>query len=60
MAEQVDLSGNTNEIIEGLLALRETARDERRFDDADAIRDGLDRAGVIVEDGPDGTRWLRK
>jgi cysteinyl-tRNA synthetase len=36
------------------------ARAERRFEDADAIRDGLERAGVILEDSPDGTRWLRK
>ena len=29
-------------------------------DDADAIRDGLERAGVSLEDGPRGTRWVRK
>jgi cysteinyl-tRNA synthetase len=60
LAGQYDLTGDTDEIIDELIALRETARSERRFEAADAIREGLDSAGVILEDGPDGTRWLRK
>jgi cysteinyl-tRNA synthetase len=47
-------------VIDQLIELRARAREERRFDDADAIRQGLDEAGVVLEDGPDGTRWLRK
>ena len=43
-----------------LVEEREKARMERRFADADAIRDTLGETGVILEDGPDGTRWLRK
>lgn len=45
--------------IEGLIETRRTARAERRFDDADAIRSALEEAGVVLEDGPDGTRWIR-
>ncbi len=46
--------------IAALIEKRSQARSERRFDDADGIRDGLEAAGVLLEDGPDGTRWLRK
>ena len=45
--------------IERLVRLREAARDESRFEEADRIREELEAAGVILEDGPDGTRWLR-
>ena len=45
--------------VEDLLALRETARHERDFTRADAIRDGLAGIGIIIEDTPDGARWHR-
>jgi len=54
------LEGDAQGVVDRLVELRALAREERRFDDADAIRDGLEKAGVILEDGPDGTRWLRK
>ena len=54
---ELDLSDDE---IAQLIAERASARAEKRFDDADAIRDRLDAAGVSLEDGPRGTRWLRK
>jgi cysteinyl-tRNA synthetase len=48
------------EEIERLVRLREAARDEGSFDEADRIRDELAAAGVILEDRPDGTHWLRE
>ena len=39
------------------LDAREAARKERDFATADAIRDRLRAAGVLVEDTPDGARW---
>jgi len=54
------LEGDGHDVVDRLVELRAVARDERRFDDADVIRDGLEKAGVTLEDGPDGTRWLRK
>ena len=43
--------------IERLLEQRRLARDARDFDKADQIRDQLQAEGVVLEDGPDGTRW---
>jgi cysteinyl-tRNA synthetase len=54
------LAGDGADVVDKLVDLRNQARKDRRYDDADAIRDGLELAGVILEDGPDGTRWLRK
>ncbi len=50
----------TDAEVDDLVAERNQARSERRFADADAIREMLDNLGVSLEDGPHGTRWLRK
>jgi peptidase E len=44
-------------LVEELLRLRQTFRQERQWQEADAIRDSLNRVGVIVEDSQDGSRW---
>ena len=44
-------------LVESLLDQRATARADRDFATADAIRDQLTAAGVSVEDRPDGARW---
>lgn len=43
--------------IERLLTLRRAAREAKDFEAADQIRDQLEAEGVILEDGPDKTRW---
>ena len=43
--------------VEVLLELRESARRERRFEDADRIRDRLLAAGIEVSDTRDGVEW---
>ena len=51
-----DLSGDD---IEALIVQRNEARAAKDFQKADAIRDQLAEAGVIIEDGPSGTTWRR-
>jgi hypothetical protein len=43
--------------VDALLAERAAAREDRRFADADRIRDTLTSLGVEVRDQPDGTTW---
>ena len=42
------------------LRQRDVARDRRDYATADAIRDGLEEIGVLVEDTPEGPRWELK
>lgn len=45
--------------IEQLISDRATARAEKRWADADAVRDQLQEAGITIADGPEGTAWSR-
>ena len=54
-------SGRETEVIGALVQVvldqRQDARARKDFAAADAIRDGLDRIGIRVEDTPQGVRW---
>ena len=50
-------SGREAVDVEQLLLRRQAARERRDFATADAIRDRLTAAGILVEDTPDGARW---
>ncbi len=43
--------------IEGLIRDRAKARKEKKWSEADAIRDRLKAMGIVLEDGPGGTTW---
>jgi len=49
-----------NDVIEILVEQREIARKQNDFKTADNIRNKLSRAGIILEDKPDGTKWRKK
>ena len=44
-------------LLEDLLRLRDELRRRKRWEEADSLRDCLQRAGVIVEDTGEGARW---
>ena len=43
--------------IEGIIAQRAEAKKAKDFARADSLRQGLKERGVVLEDGPEGTRW---
>ncbi len=46
--------------LDNLLGLRDRARRDRDWAQADAVRDGLAAIGILLEDSADGTRWYRR
>jgi len=57
LSDAAGLEGQLSVLVESLLEGRATARAEKDFATADAIRDQLTAAGIVVEDRPDGARW---
>jgi cysteinyl-tRNA synthetase len=51
--------GLSDTAIEDLVSARLQARGEKDWARADRIRDELVDAGIVIEDGNDGTRWRR-
>ena len=43
--------------VEERIQARQRARAEGDFEAADSIRDELTEKGIVLEDGPEGTRW---
>jgi cysteinyl-tRNA synthetase len=56
-ASAADLTPVLDALVQVALAQRSAARQRKDYATADAIRDQLTAAGVVVEDTPDGPRW---
>ena len=52
--------GDDVEAINRMVAARNQARKDRDFATADRIRDELAEQGVVLEDGPGGTKWRKE
>ena len=50
----------TPQLLELLIEVRNAARARRDFAASDQIRDRLKTLGLVLEDGPDGTKWKRE
>ncbi|MEJ4042964.1 cysteine--tRNA ligase [Erwinia sp. SLM-02] len=59
---QSGAQSNDDEVaeIEALIKMRNDARKEKNWAQADVARDKLNELGIILEDGPAGTSWRRK
>ncbi|HAY61531.1 MAG TPA: cysteine--tRNA ligase, partial [Acidaminococcaceae bacterium] len=59
-AEGNGAAGLEDKLIEILIGLRQEARKAKNYAQADAIRDKLAAAGVVIEDTPQGPKWKRQ
>ena len=51
--------GLTDKLMELIINVRQTARKNKDWATADAIRDNLKAIGIVLEDGADGVRWKK-
>jgi len=51
-------AGLTADLLDLLIATRASLRQAKQYALADGIRDSLADLGVILQDGPEGTRWV--
>jgi cysteinyl-tRNA synthetase len=59
-AGEDDLRPVVDALVAVALEQRQAARGRKDYAAADAIRDGLAEAGILVEDTPNGPRWELK
>lgn len=50
---------SADSVMQAIIAVRKAARAEKNYALADAIRDSLGQAGLILEDTPQGTSWKK-
>jgi cysteinyl-tRNA synthetase len=52
--------GTVDQLMALIIQIRNDARKNKLFTIADAVRDGLKKIGISLEDRPDGTGWRRE
>ncbi|MGD0463464.1 MAG: cysteine--tRNA ligase [Tepidisphaeraceae bacterium] len=52
--------GTVEQLMALIIQLRSDARKAKQFALSDAVRDGLKKIGIALEDRPDGTAWRRE
>lgn len=58
--ERKNQSSNTEEeLMQFLIGLRKFYRENKQWEQADAIRSGLEKIGIQLEDGKEGTIWRK-
>lgn len=57
ISDENDNSEQLNTIMELVLQMRQKAREEKDWTTADAIRDKLNEAKIVIKDGKDGATW---
>ncbi|HET6635824.1 MAG TPA: DALR domain-containing protein, partial [Streptomyces sp.] len=55
--QDAELTGVVDSLVALVLDQRQAARSRKDYATADAIRDELQRAGLVIEDTPSGPRW---
>jgi cysteinyl-tRNA synthetase len=54
---KTEIDAELSQWVETRLSARRAARSARDFATADAVRRELEERGILIEDGPGGTRW---
>ena len=55
--KEEDIDIKLNELMDIIIDVRNKARNEKNYKLSDEIRDKLKKAGIQLEDTPDGARW---
>ena len=55
---ELRMEGRTETLVELLVGIRARLREEKRYREADEIRERLAKAGIELHDGRKGTRWF--
>ena len=53
-------TGIPDQSIESLVKLRDLLRRKKLYSESDSIRESLKNAGIVMEDGENGTIWRRE
>ena len=48
------------DLLDLLVQLRQKYRNRKDWESADEIREHLERIGIVLEDGKDGTKWIKR